>query len=139
MLGLGRRIRGRLERTLREHGVPSSSQRSFGAQEQGRSPPPAWESWLLRCHSDWTCQHSCRGPLPLGSLNLAPPQATRPLPHPLVCVWGDGLGGPSPLPPLPALGKEDSSLVLLRIYKECIEVRSDSGSRPGLGKLNGLF
>lgn len=34
------------------------------------------------------------GPLPLACLNLAPPQATRPLPHPLVSVWGDRRGGP---------------------------------------------
>lgn len=61
-----------------------------------------------------------------------------PPPPPSVCL-GRLTGRTLPTPPLPALGKEDSSLVLLRIYKECIEVRSDSGSRPGLGKLNGLF
>lgn len=50
---------------------------------------------------------AARGPFPLACLNLAPPQATRPLPHPLASSGeSDGEG------PTPALGKEDCSLVL---------------------------
>lgn len=95
-VGLGRRIRGRLGGTWREHGVPSSGP-SFGAREQGGSlPSPSLVSWLLRCHSGLDVPAQLReAPSPPACLNLAPPQATRPLPHPGSpsgeTGWGQGL------------------------------------------------
>lgn len=60
------------------------------------------------------------GPFPLACLNLAPPQATRPLPHPLASVWGGETTARAP-----ALGKKGCSLVLSgRINITSTEVRT---------------
>lgn len=89
MLELGRQIGGRLGSRSRGHGVPCSSQNS-GAREQAGSHPPASCPGYGAVIRAGRASTAAGGPFPLACLNLAPPQATRPLPHPLASVWGGG-------------------------------------------------